>query len=70
MFGRMGFGDKEIVCMMGAHTLGRAHAARSGEGAASTAYTKAGCSWGQGGGCGGGAAVEVMVMRWTRREGA
>lgn len=42
MFGRMGMEDREIVCLMGAHTLGRAHKNRSGEGAASTSHTKAG----------------------------
>jgi len=30
VFGRMGFDDGEIVALSGAHTLGRAHAARSG----------------------------------------
>eukprot|EP01095_Lingulamoeba_sp_RSL-Kostka_P017191 TRINITY_DN879_c0_g1_i1.p1 TRINITY_DN879_c0_g1~~TRINITY_DN879_c0_g1_i1.p1 ORF type:complete len:416 (-),score=181.79 TRINITY_DN879_c0_g1_i1:73-1320(-) len=30
VFGRMGFNDKEIVCLSGAHTLGRCHAVRSG----------------------------------------
>eukprot|EP00811_Abedinium_folium_P033922 NODE_684_length_2837_cov_16.853506.p1 GENE.NODE_684_length_2837_cov_16.853506~~NODE_684_length_2837_cov_16.853506.p1 ORF type:complete len:645 (+),score=139.47 NODE_684_length_2837_cov_16.853506:557-2491(+) len=30
VFGRMGFGDREIVALSGAHTLGRGHAVRSG----------------------------------------
>jgi len=30
VFGRMGFNDREIVCLSGAHTLGRCHITRSG----------------------------------------
>ena len=30
IFNRMGFNDKEIVCLSGAHSLGRCHADRSG----------------------------------------
>lgn len=30
IFGRMGFSDQEIVCLSGAHNLGRCHADRSG----------------------------------------
>lgn len=30
VFGRMGFGDREIVALSGAHTLGRCHVVRSG----------------------------------------
>ena len=30
VFHRMGFSDKEIVCLSGAHTLGRCHKVRSG----------------------------------------
>ena len=30
VFGRMGFGDREIVALSGAHTIGRAFAERSG----------------------------------------
>jgi hypothetical protein len=30
VFGRMGFNDREIVCLSGAHTLGRCHISRSG----------------------------------------
>lgn len=30
IFGRMGFTDKEMVCLIGAHTLGRCHIDRSG----------------------------------------
>jgi len=30
VFGRMGFSDREIVCLSGAHTLGRCHMTRSG----------------------------------------
>lgn len=30
MFGRMGFGDREIVALSGAHALGRCHATASG----------------------------------------
>jgi cytochrome c peroxidase len=30
MFSRMGFGDQEIVCLSGAHALGRCHATASG----------------------------------------
>eukprot|EP01126_Amoeba_proteus_P057398 TRINITY_DN7302_c0_g2_i2.p1 TRINITY_DN7302_c0_g2~~TRINITY_DN7302_c0_g2_i2.p1 ORF type:complete len:344 (-),score=60.72 TRINITY_DN7302_c0_g2_i2:206-1237(-) len=30
VFGRMGFDDREIVCLSGAHTLGRCHRVRSG----------------------------------------
>ena len=30
VFHRMGFTDKEIVCLSGAHTLGRCHKVRSG----------------------------------------
>jgi len=30
VFGRMGFGDGEIVALSGAHTVGRCHASRSG----------------------------------------
>eukprot|EP00602_Paraphysomonas_sp_CaronLab_P000476 CAMPEP_0185018504 /NCGR_PEP_ID=MMETSP1103-20130426/1208_1 /TAXON_ID=36769 /ORGANISM="Paraphysomonas bandaiensis, Strain Caron Lab Isolate" /LENGTH=284 /DNA_ID=CAMNT_0027548341 /DNA_START=129 /DNA_END=983 /DNA_ORIENTATION=+ len=39
VFYRMGFGDKEIVVLSGAHTLGRAHKDRSGFGKESTQYT-------------------------------
>lgn len=30
VFGRMGFTDKEMVCLIGAHTVGRCHTDRSG----------------------------------------
>ena len=30
VFGRMGFGDREIVALSGGHTLGRCHSVRSG----------------------------------------
>ena len=30
VFGRMGFGDREIVALSGAHTMGRCHVVRSG----------------------------------------
>ncbi len=40
VFGRMGFGDREIVALSGAHTLGRAFAERSG--ATSSGYGKKG----------------------------
>lgn len=30
VFGRMGFGDREIVALSGAHALGRCHATASG----------------------------------------
>ena len=44
IFGRMGMEDREIVCLMGAHTIGRAHKNRSGAGATSTVYTEKGNS--------------------------
>lgn len=42
VFYRMGLGDKEIVALSGAHTLGRVNPARSGFGKESTKYTKDG----------------------------
>ncbi|KAK9809779.1 hypothetical protein WJX73_005741 [Symbiochloris irregularis] len=42
VFYRMGFGDKEIVALSGAHTLGRAKPSRSGFGKEQTKYTKDG----------------------------
>lgn len=39
VFHRMGLNDEEIVALSGAHTLGRAHKDRSGEGAESTKFT-------------------------------
>ncbi|CAM9933764.1 unnamed protein product [Pylaiella littoralis] len=39
VFYRMGFGDKEIVALSGAHTVGRAYPSRSGEGEESTKFT-------------------------------
>ncbi|KAJ7524942.1 hypothetical protein O6H91_17G028700 [Diphasiastrum complanatum] len=42
VFYRMGFNDKEIVALSGAHTLGRSRPERSGWGVASTKYTKDG----------------------------
>lgn len=30
VFGKMGFDDREIVCLMGAHALGRCHPEASG----------------------------------------
>eukprot|EP00252_Welwitschia_mirabilis_P008476 TRINITY_DN2034_c0_g1_i4.p1 TRINITY_DN2034_c0_g1~~TRINITY_DN2034_c0_g1_i4.p1 ORF type:complete len:370 (-),score=81.74 TRINITY_DN2034_c0_g1_i4:444-1415(-) len=42
LFYRMGFTDKEIVALSGAHTLGRARPERSGWGKPATKYTKDG----------------------------
>eukprot|EP00252_Welwitschia_mirabilis_P008479 TRINITY_DN2034_c0_g1_i7.p1 TRINITY_DN2034_c0_g1~~TRINITY_DN2034_c0_g1_i7.p1 ORF type:complete len:393 (-),score=96.24 TRINITY_DN2034_c0_g1_i7:279-1457(-) len=42
VFYRMGFTDKEIVALSGAHTLGRARPERSGWGKPATKYTKDG----------------------------
>lgn len=42
VFYRMGLGDKEIVALSGAHTLGRVNPKRSGFGKESTKYTKDG----------------------------
>ena len=59
VFGRMGFGDEEIVALSGAHTLGRAFAERSGTskrgiGAkGASKYTGGGCPAGAGAGAGG-----------------
>lgn len=39
VFFRMGFNDREIVALSGAHTLGRAHKNRSGAGAEATKFT-------------------------------
>jgi L-ascorbate peroxidase len=39
VFYRMGFNDREIVALSGAHTLGRAYPERSGFGKSSTKYT-------------------------------
>ena len=38
----MGLGDREIVALSGAHTLGRVKPSRSGFGKESTKYTKDG----------------------------
>ncbi|KAJ7546892.1 hypothetical protein O6H91_08G059700 [Diphasiastrum complanatum] len=42
VFCRMGFSDKEIVALSGAHTLGRSRPERSGWGKSETKYTKDG----------------------------
>ncbi|KAJ1494486.1 heme peroxidase, partial [Baffinella frigidus] len=42
VFGGLGLSPSDSVALMGAHTLGRAHASRSGHAPASTPYTKAG----------------------------
>ncbi|KAH0469761.1 hypothetical protein IEQ34_001319 [Dendrobium chrysotoxum] len=42
VFYRMGFNDKEIVALSGAHTLGRSRPERSGWGKSETKYTKDG----------------------------
>eukprot|EP00249_Psilotum_nudum_P012585 c23868_g1_i1 orf=426-1763(-) len=42
VFYRMGFSDKEIVVLSGAHTLGRSRPERSGWGKPETKYTKSG----------------------------
>ncbi|KAG9458881.1 hypothetical protein H6P81_003389 [Aristolochia fimbriata] len=42
VFNRMGFDDKEIVALSGAHTLGRSRPERSGWGKPETKYTKDG----------------------------
>jgi len=44
IFGRMGFSDKDIVALSGAHTLGRAHKDRSGLGKESTKMTEEGAA--------------------------
>lgn len=61
----MGFNDREIVALSGAHTLGRAHKNRSGAGAEATKFTSGSvCPRHDGAPGYGSCVVSVRVPRW------